>query len=221
MNDERETLIRDLLPLVKRIARRVAKFVPCDYDDLVGDGCIGLIRAVDNYDPSRGPLEAYARRSISGAMLNGIRRMDWVAERMRRAARDGEMERYELAGQRGTFPSTREIEERRPGFERARAIVALSVPLSLDRKLPECERICYDWSNDPARIVGDASESAWVAAAVAGLPERERSIVRAHYYGDRSLREVGRRMHLSAQRASQLHRAAIRRLRKSLGAASR
>ncbi len=87
---QREERIRALLPLVKRIARRICRLVPCDYDDLVCDGSVGMIRAVDNFDPARGiSLEHYARHLISGAMLIGIRRMDPVSERTRRRMRDG------------------------------------------------------------------------------------------------------------------------------------
>ncbi|MBV8371772.1 MAG: RNA polymerase sigma factor WhiG, partial [Candidatus Eremiobacteraeota bacterium] len=88
----REDSIRALLPLVKRIARRIKRLVPgFDLDDLIGDGSLGLIRAVDSFDPSRGPtLQQYAHRLVVGAMLNGIRRMDPVSERARRIVREGE-----------------------------------------------------------------------------------------------------------------------------------
>ncbi|HTX56773.1 MAG TPA: sigma-70 family RNA polymerase sigma factor [Candidatus Acidoferrales bacterium] len=215
----REELIRALLPLVKRIARRISRLVPCDYDDLVGDGSIGLIRAVDNYDASRGTsLEHYARHLISGAMLNGIRRMDPVSERTRRAMRDGEIERYQLAGETGCVPTMEEMERRRPGFIRATTAVALGVPLSLDRPLPEGERLERDWSNDPAALLVARSDRERIAAAVDALPPRQRQIIRDHYYGARSLREVGRRMRISPQRASQLHIAAMRKLKKVLDA---
>jgi RNA polymerase sigma factor for flagellar operon FliA len=93
---DRDEQIRGLMPMVKRMARRLKRLVPSfDLDDLVGDGSVGLIRAVDSFDPQRGPqLEDYARRLIVGAMLNGIRRMDPVSERARRIVRDGENQRY-------------------------------------------------------------------------------------------------------------------------------
>jgi RNA polymerase sigma factor FliA len=216
---EREERIRALLPLVRKIARRISRLVPCDYDDLVGDGSIGLIRAVDNFDPSRGTsLELYARHLISGAMLNGIRRMDPVSERTRRAMRDGELERYQLAGERGTVPTLAEMEQRRPGFIRASAAVTQGVPLSLDRPLPQAERLQRDWSNDPAVLIEARSERDAIAAAIDALPARQRQVIREHYFGNWSLREVGRRMQISPQRASQLHIVAMRKLRKNLGA---
>jgi RNA polymerase sigma factor FliA len=218
---EREEQIRALLPLVRKLARRISRLVPCDYDDLVGDGSIGLIRAVDNFDPSRGTsLELYARHLISGAMLNGIRRMDPVSERTRRAMRDGEIERYQIAGERGTIPTLAEMEQRRPGFTRASAAVAQGVPLSLDRPLPEGERLQRDWSNDPALLAEARSEREAIGAAVDALPMRQRQVIREHYFGDWSLREVGRRMQISPQRASQLHIVAMRNLRRNLGAAA-
>ncbi len=214
---EREAQIRALLPLVRKIARRIGRLVPCDYDDLVGDGSIGLIRAVDNYDPSRGTsLELYARHLISGAMLNGIRRMDPVSERTRRAMRDGEVERYQLACARGNVPTLAEMESRRPGFIRASAAVTQGVPLSLDRPLPEGERLQRDWSNDPALVIEARHERDVIGAAIDALPLRQRQVIHEHYFGERSLREVGRRMRISPQRASQLHIVAMRKLRKNL-----
>jgi len=119
---DRETQIRDLLPLVKKIARRIASMVGgSDIDDLIGDGSVGLIRAVDSFDPRYGlTLEQYARRIIAGAMLNGIRRLDPVSERIRKTIRDAEKERYALANERGQLPSMSEMESRIPALRRAR-----------------------------------------------------------------------------------------------------
>jgi hypothetical protein len=63
----REVAVRTLLPLVRKLARRLKRLVPgLDFDDLVGDGCVGLIRAVDSFDPLRGPqLAEYARRLVA------------------------------------------------------------------------------------------------------------------------------------------------------------
>lgn len=218
---EREARIRELLPLVRRIARRVRRLLPgVDIGDLVGDGSIGLIRAVDNFDPSRGTtLEHYARRLILGAMLNGVRRMDPVSERSRRTMRDGEAVRYRIAAERGSLPPSLEIERMRPGFMRARAAVYAHVPLSLDAPLPEGESLCGDWSEDPAQILLAMEKRSWIRQGVASLPARQQHLVREHYYCERSLREVSKGMGISAQRASQLHVAAMVKLRRRMRAA--
>jgi RNA polymerase sigma factor FliA len=219
----RETAIRELLPLVKRIARRLKRLVPTlDIDDLVGDGCVGLIRAVDSYDAMRGTsLDQYARRLIAGAMLNGVRRMDPVSERARRIVREGENQRYALAALRGEVPSAQEMERRCPGYGRALAAAYWGVPLSLDAPLPQGEALPGDWSGDPARIFERQAERAALAAQIAGLPPRQREVVVLHYLGGSSLRAVGRRLSISPQRASQLHLAAIAKLKRQVHAAAR
>ena len=219
---DREGLIREYFPLVKRIARRVHRLVPSvDVDDLIGDGSIGLIRAVDHFDPQRGPtLEHYARQLIVGAMLNGIRRMDPVSERARRAIRDGENERYRIATERGSVPTNNEMEQLRPGFARATLAAHRGVPLSIDASLPEGERIPNDWSTDPAIVFMHREGSVELQALLDRLPQRHRELLRAHYFGEHSLRDIGKRMRISPQRASQLHVAAIEKLRKAVDAAA-
>jgi RNA polymerase sigma factor FliA len=221
--DEREARVSALLPLVRRMARRLKRLVPSlDVDDLIGDGCIGLIRAVDSFDPLRGPqLAEYARRLVVGAMLNGIRRMDPVSERARRIVRDGENQRYALAVARGELPSAAEMEGRCPGYRRALAAAYRGQPLSLDAPLPRGESVVQDWRDDPARIVERRAERAMLAAMIDRLPRRQREVVLLHYFNETSLRSVGRRLAISPQRASQLHISAITRLKRQTHAAAR
>jgi RNA polymerase sigma factor FliA len=221
--NDREAAIRCFLPLVKRIARRVKRLVPLlDVDDLIGDGSVGLIRAIDSYDPTRGPtLRHYARRLIVGAMLNGIRRMDPVSERSRRIVRDGENQRYAVAAARGDVPTAAEMERRCPGFARALAAAHRGQPLSLDAPLPEGENVVLDWSDDPARIVEHRYHREAFAALIEHLPMRQRLVIFEHYFRGRSLRAIGWSMKISPQRASQLHRDAIAGLRSRIHASSR
>ncbi|MEO6990570.1 MAG: sigma-70 family RNA polymerase sigma factor [Candidatus Baltobacteraceae bacterium] len=216
--DEREATIRALLPLVRTIARRIARVVAAaDLDDLIGDGSVGLIRAVDAFDPTRGAsLETYVRRVVLGAMLNGLRRLDPVSERARRALRDTERRRLALAQERSALPTLTEMERRYPGFARARAAAYHRIPLSLDAMLPPDQQPVIDRSGDPARIALESGERREVAEAIALLPERQRVVVALHYYNRLSLHAIGARMHLSPQRISQLHLVALARLRATL-----
>jgi RNA polymerase sigma factor FliA len=219
----RDEQIRALLPLVKKLARRLKRLVPTfDLDDLVGDGSIGLIRAVDSFDPGRGPqLDDYARRLIVGAMLNGIRRMDPVSERSRRIVRDGENARYTLAASLGAVPTASEMEQRYPGFARAVTAAHRGQPLSLDAPLPLGESLGSDWNGDPAQIVEQRCESAYLTALIDRLPPRQRQIVLLHYFKGTSLRAVGRKLAISPQRASQLHLSALEKLKRGNLAAPR
>lgn len=220
---DRDAAVASFLPLVRKIARRIKRLVPgLDLDDLIGDGSVGLIRAIDTFDPQRGPLlRQYARRLIVGAMLNGIRRMDPVSERARRLARDGENERYAIAMERGQLPSMAEMNRRAPGFERAVAATHWGQPLSLDAPLPEGESLVTNWHEDPARVVELRHDRIALARLVASLPKRQRRIVTSHYFGERSLRAIGQQLAVSPQRVSQLHIDAISTLRERARAAGR
>lgn len=220
---ERDATIAAYLPLVRKIARRIKRLVTgLDLDDLIGDGSVGLIRAIDTFDPQRGPLlRQYARRLIVGAMLNGIRRMDPVSERARRTARDGENQRYAIAMERGEIPSMAEMNRRTPGFERAIAATYWGQPLSLDAPLPEGERVTTNWHEDPARVVELRHDRAALERLIGTLPSRQRRIVTAHYFGGRSLRAIGAQLAVSPQRVSQLHLNAIAALRERARAAQR
>jgi RNA polymerase sigma factor (sigma-70 family) len=218
---DRETTIREFFPLVRTIARRVARMVAgAEFDDLVGDGCVGLIRAVDSFDPSYGvTLGRYARHVILGAMLNGVRRLDPVSERVRRTMRDVERERYALANAIHALPTMQAMEEKHPHVRRARTEVHRATALSLDAPLPDNERIAIDFSGDPQVVTQARRERGRVHRAIAALPKRQRHVIVQHYFAERSLRVLGEEMAVSPQRVSQLHLLAIGRLRRDLAAA--
>ena len=218
MTDEREARIRALMPIVKQLARRVHRMVPsADVDDLVGDGSVGLIRAVDAFDPSHGvPIGQYARRVVVGAMLNGIRRLDPVSERVRRTIRLAEHARYALAHELGALPTLGAMEERIAGLARARIDAHRGTPLSLDAPFPSGERLEIDRAGDPQMLAVTRAERTRLSRAIDVLPPRQRSIVVAHYFYERSLRSLSASMQISPQRVSQLHLLAVKRLRTAL-----
>jgi RNA polymerase sigma factor for flagellar operon FliA len=213
--EDRESTIRGLFPLVRRIARRVARVAHLsDLDDLVGDGSVGLIRAVDGFDPKRGvSLELYASRLIAGAMLNGLRRRDPVSERVRRTMRQVQERRYALAQERGRLPTFTELERDDPALRRARAGVFAHAALSLDASRPGGRDFLLDWAADPALRAIENERARGLRDAIDSLPERERRIVALHYVREQSLRAIGRTLHVSPQRVSQLHLLALARLR--------
>lgn len=217
---ERDAAIAALLPLVRHLARRLKSVARgADLDDLIGDGSIGLVRAIDSFDAARGTaLDAYARRLIVGAMLNGLRRLDPVSERVRRTIRRAEERRFALAQDLGTLPSFAEIEASDSGLRRARAIAFRHTALSLDAPLPSERDALADWSAEPARATLERARRRELGTAIASLPERQRRILALHYGGELSLRAIGTQLHVSPQRVSQLHLSALTRLRHAVAA---
>src|SRR5271165_2195803 len=109
---ERERLLLENLPEVRYIARRVYDRLPShvSFDDLVHAGILGLIDAVDKFDPSKNvQLKSYARFRIRGAILDSLRQMDWSPRNLRRQARRIEEAHRELAAELGRAPSEPEL----------------------------------------------------------------------------------------------------------------
>jgi RNA polymerase sigma factor FliA len=217
-SDEREAAIRSLFPTVRRLAARLARVIHAvDLDDLIGDGSLGAIRAVDTFDPQRGPLDVYARRLISGAMLNGLRRNDPVSERARRTIREAERKRHIRAQELGRLESMAELERDDPALRKARLAVHQFAPLSFDA--PGGDGLLATIpSDEPADYAVRADDRLTIAKGLTRLTERQRAIVTLHYFEELSLHAIGRQLSISPQRASQLHSAALARLRASVPA---
>ena len=146
-------------------------------------------------------------------MLNGIRRMDPVSERARRTVRDGETERYALAIARGDVPSVAEMEAPALGYGKA-LTATLSRTAVVARRAAAARRMrCRVLGRRSGMHLERRARRAALAALIAALPARQRDVVVEHYAGGSSLRAIGRHMAISPQRASQLHLAALAKLR--------
>jgi RNA polymerase sigma factor for flagellar operon FliA len=230
---DRSLACESALPLVRRIASGVLRRLPAYFvnDDLVGDGCVGLLRALDTFDPSYNvSFEAWSSRIIRGAMFNGLRRMDVVPERTRRDARILDAARWRIAQTSGEAPDDRTAASG-AGLDDAKLYavqLALSraTPVSLDAALPGTpsgatigDRVAADQA-DPSEIVERREVQRVVDAAVAALPPRERLIIAACYAGFATFREIGGRLGISKQRVSQIHSRTLSNLRSTLASQS-
>ena len=227
--EDRAKVCEAALPLVRRIAGCVLRRLPVYFtiDDLVGDGSVGLLRAIDRFDPALGSsFEQWSGRIIRGAIFNGLRRMDFVPERVRRDARALEASRWRIAQERGFTPSDGEAAESAGLDHRQLAAVRLalhrSTTHSIDIPAPytEDKQPLRDklpaWSGDPAVLVARLVACGAVGRAVSALPARERLIIASFYGGNVSLRQIGDHLGISKQRVSQLHGRALVGLRSAL-----
>lgn len=223
----RERLCEAALPLVRKLAASVLRRLPSHFvsDDLIGDGCVGLLKAIDRFDASRGMrFEVWAAKLIRGSMLNGLRTMDLIPERVRRDARNLDRARWGLAQHQGHAPtdaaaaaqaglSSQKLRAVLLALRRALpASLDVPPPLSIDQTSPLGERLPGE-AADPANTVARRSVASTVAKAVRTLPPRERLIIAAFYSGDTTFRVIGGRLGISKQRVSQIHGRAIESLR--------
>ncbi len=234
----RERLILTYAPLVKYVAGRIGSGLPAHVDegDLVSYGLLGLIGAIERYDPDRDiKFETYAIARIKGAIIDELRALDWVPRSVRSRAREIERAITELEAKLGTAPddeqiaakigiSVSELEESLSDISRS-SIAALDELWSVSGEGDQISLL--DTIEDttgprPADALDETELRETLADAIARLPEREKLVVTLYYYEELPLREIGEVLGVTESRVSQLHTKAILRLKARLaGAAAR
>ena len=230
----REALITRYAALVKYVAGRVAINLPKSVDegDLVGYGTLGLIDAVERFDPSRGvKFETYAIARIRGSMIDGLRSMDWVPVSVRHRNRSLEKVVTDLENQLGRSATDEEI-ARELGitteeYNQRIQDMSGSAILSLEDmwgNSDESEPATRMAEIKDEKAVDPLDEAEWnsrreaLAKAIDRLPERERLVVTLYYFEGLTVKEIAYVLKVSPSRVSQLHTKAVIRLR---GAMSR
>jgi RNA polymerase sigma factor for flagellar operon FliA len=217
---EREATIVRLHPLVKTIALCTWRQIrSVELDDLIGEGSLGLIVAVDTYDAERGmSLERYARRKILYAMLDGVRRNDHLSQLSRRVLQTAELDRYSFAVRVGRMPSPRELEQRHPKLRSAQCSAHLRRPLSIDAATPLDGLVTPDWAADPAALLCALETEGSVRDALGRLPRRHRELLGMYYGGGFRLEAVARKLSLTKQRVAPLRDHALATVRQQVAA---
>jgi RNA polymerase sigma factor FliA len=225
---DRDAVIEAHIGLVQFLAGRMANNLPTwvDTDDLIGAGLLGLLDAVDKFDPSRCVLfKTYAEKRVRGAMLDSLRSIDWVPRSVRRRAREAKAMTERLQRELNRQPSEEEIAAAL-GLSPAE-FQQLSSDLNLV-KLTAIESIETDIEeHSPKQIPIYPGESPLalyemkqrrnrVRAAIAYLPGRERQVVVLYYLCELSMSEVATELGVTVSRVSQIHRRAVKRLRAQL-----
>ncbi len=217
------------LPFVEALARRMASTMPhsIDLGDLVQDGVLGLIDAANRFDEARGiKFETFAERRVRGAMIDALRKDAWPRG-VRRQRRELEAAREQLRRENGCEPSIADLAAKLGSDEKrlSRTIVRIATiestsPLATSEPGDEAMLPAVLLPSEPERpdVAYERSEvEGRVRAAIEALPARERKVVGLYYYGEVTMKEIGREIGVNESRVSQLHARAIRRLRDALG----
>lgn len=227
--DLREKLIIEYAQLVKLVAGRLSMYLGynVEYDDLVGYGIFGLIDAIDRFDYGKNvKFETYASLRIRGAILDQIRKMDWIPRSLRQKQKkiDAAMSKIETAeGRTATdeeIASELEISVDELNTWQGQAMVTNLV--SLDEFTSAGSDVKMDATRNshfeqPESVVEKEELKVKIAEALDMLTEKERNVIVLYYYEEMTLKEISRVMDVTESRVSQLHTKGLNKMKKQLG----
>lgn len=223
-----DQLVRDFLPIVRRIATELVLRNPAalDVEDLTSAGVMGLLSAMTRYDPSRDiKFRTFAEYRIRGAMLDEIRAMDWVPRSVRARIEKFQQASAEFVRTVGRPPTQDEIAEILgiPPEDMGDMLMKEATVLSLDEWVGEEDEACTLKDMLPAKDqvdplaacisnqVGDVLQS-----AIALLPERQQAIIRQYYFSGMTMKAIGETQGLTESGICRVHADALNRLREAL-----
>jgi RNA polymerase sigma factor for flagellar operon FliA len=226
----KDEIIKRFLPLVRYVASRMAvKFPPgLDFDDILSFGVLGLLDAVDRFEPERGfGFQTFAVPRIRGAILDELRRFDWISRSGREKLQKFErtLETVTKANGRtddASLMKAMDMDER--SYRDLLDIASRSYMVSLDDvltfedgQMPR-EDTLLDDSPSAQEVMEQTEEVEQVVGALKKLPERERLLLSLYYYEGLTLREIGKVLGVTESRVSQLHGRALSLLKAELKA---
>jgi RNA polymerase sigma factor for flagellar operon FliA len=224
---ERERLILEHLPQVKLIASRIHDKLPqsVSLEDLVSSGIVGLITAIDNFNPKLNvKLKTYAEYKIRGAILDSLRDLDWAPRNKRRKAKLIEAAILMAEKKHGRSPSEEEIaaelgislSEYHEWLVEVRAVnlARLEQSGSNDGETADALRFISDDEDQwPSNLFERSELERLITAALDNMPRVERTILTLYYYEELMLRQIAEVLKMHETRISQLKSQAILRLR--------
>jgi len=233
----RDRLILTYAPLVKYVAGRLGSGLPAHVDegDLASYGLIGLMGAIERYDPNRDvKFETYAIARIKGSIIDELRAMDWVPRSVRARARDVERAIADLEARLMRAPTDEEIAEKlgisEDDLNASLTEISRSSIAALDElwtinssggdQIALIDTIEDTQGPEPQAALAQTERREALGEAIAWLPEREKLVVTLYYYEELTLREIGEVLGVTESRVSQLHTKAILRLKARLGGAA-
>lgn len=229
----KDKLLVEYAGLVRYTAGRMAMNLPSSVElgDLIGSGIMGLIKAVEGFDPSRGfKFETFATHKIRGAILDELRALDWVPRSVRQKSKALQSAYAELELKLGRMPYDDEAADHmglsQKDFEDLLLDVAPTTILSLEESLPSrgtdaksltlIDTIEDPNETNPLKELGYAEVKRILMETIEQLPEKEKLVVALYHYEELTLREIGEVLNLTESRVSQIHSKAMLKLKARL-----
>ena len=230
--DARKDLASHYLPMISFIIGRLSVNLPphIDREDLENIGVIGLLNAIDKFDPKREvKFETYASIRVKGAIIDHLRKEDWLSRPLRKKALNIERASEELRGKLKRSPTLKEV---------AKAVgvtedeVNQTIHKSTSSHLISLEKELYDDEEGVGRSLGDfladkanlnphddAEKKQLIDLminAINDLPEKERLVITLYYFEELTLKEIGKILSVSESRVCQVHSRAVFLLREMM-----
>jgi RNA polymerase sigma factor for flagellar operon FliA len=229
----RERLVVAYSPLVKFVAGRLGAGLPSHVDDadLISYGLMGLIGAIERFEPERGiKFETFAMTRIRGAIIDELRSLDWVPRSVRSRAREIEAAQAKLEHELQRAPSEAELAAKlgltEDELQTSLLEIANSSVYALDElwtisdssgdSVSLLDTISDPRADDPQESLASSEIKDRLTEGISGLPEREQLVIALYYYENLTLREIGEVLGVTESRVSQLHTKAVMRLKSSL-----
>jgi len=226
----REKIILEYAPLVKLVAGRLSMYLGynVEYDDLVGYGIFGLIDAIDKFDALKEvKFETYASLRIRGAILDQIRKMDWIPRTIRQKQKKIDTIIKEIETAQGSSATDEQIaaalgisDDEYVEWQSQMKITGI---VSLNEFTDQGSEIPLDPQNNHSRF-GAPEESIEkeelkkvLMQALELLTEKEKKVILFYYYEELTLKEISHILEVSESRISQLHTKALQKMKTKMG----
>ena len=225
--DERERIIEEFLPIIKHLAFKVSRGFDDDgiTEDLISSGVLGLLEAMEKFDPSRGiKLNTFAYLRIRGAMIDELRKRDWFPRSARTKAKKLEEVIRKLESRLGRYPREEEVAAELKvdlddylimlkdfGSLSILSIEDISEVSGMDRE--GIIRYVMEEGASPEDRAEMKEMETLLGHEIDRLPEKQKLVLSLYYYEDMNMKEIAEVMGITEARISQIHSQAVLSLR--------
>lgn len=228
--EAQKQIILDHLPYIKRIVNRISARLPSSIEtqDLIHAGIIGLITAIERYDPNKNcSFLTYASFIIKGAVLGELRSRDYLSRSIRKKIRELEQITLQLEQKLGRCPEDEEIAhalgidlQTLYDIQRMAAVSFVSledIGLSASKQQTQIfDMLMNSSSTDAHQLICLKEVQQAIAYSINSLPKKEQLVISLYYWDELTMKEIGRVLDISESRVSQIHAGALLRLRTKL-----
>jgi RNA polymerase sigma factor for flagellar operon FliA len=230
--EKREQVIKEFLPYIKYTAYRLSWKLPphVTIDDLISVGLMGLMDALDRFEPGKVKLKTYAELRIKGSMIDELRATAWIPRSMRKKIDEINKARMKLEKKYGRMPDDTEVAKSLKmsldNYFKILQYATSSNPVRLDEfknkkytdsdlNITEC--IADPKAKSPLSILEEKDTKERLAGLIDTLPKKEKLVLALYYYEELTMQEIGKVLNITESRVCQIHSQALIKLRGKIG----